>query len=222
MHKYEEQQEEGKADEEEPMKNEYRMNLTELSDQLLQFVSRFVVENEMDPLPIMDIRHSFRIVGPYLFPPAAYTEITYSFSSGLLYYLSELERHGTIIVAYRDKVFSIDANVAFDNLLFSYDYYLKAPLLQRQGKLFAKATSIWASIVIDFNILSYKFILQRLELKNIESIRIFLEGNTLIGRAIASIVNVALLFVKNALIEKIEEQATMTLRQYFEQLNEDI
>ncbi|XP_076753460.1 uncharacterized protein LOC143424943 [Xylocopa sonorina] len=197
------------------------MNLTELSGELLQFLSRFILENEMDPLPIMDIRHSLQIVGPYLFSPAVYTEITYTFSSGLLYYLSEVERHDTVIVVYRDKVFSIDANVAFDNLLLSYDYYLKALLLQQQGKLFAKATSIWASIVIDFNIISHKFILQRLKLKNIESIRIFFEGNTLIGRGITSIINVALLFVKSVLIETIEEQATTSLRRYFKQLNEE-
>lgn len=53
----------------------------------------------------------------FLVLPGACFELTYSFSSGLVYYLSELERNDTLIVAYRDKALNIDASIALDSVL---------------------------------------------------------------------------------------------------------
>ncbi|CAK9817453.1 hypothetical protein ANTPLA_LOCUS9386 [Anthophora plagiata] len=160
---------------------------------------------------------------PFLFPPITYnTEMTCTFSSGSLYHLSELERHGTVIVLYGDKTFSVDANIAFDSILLSYDYFLKLLFLRQRGKVLAEATSIWANIGIDFNMITCELTLKRLKLNNIESIRIFPDENNLVEDAIMPLANVLIFLVKTALIKKIEEQAAIFLREYLDRMAKNL
>lgn len=56
---------------------------------------------------------------PSLFLPTEFSELTYSFSSGSLYYLSELERAGRVIGIYGDKTLGIYASITFDSILVS-------------------------------------------------------------------------------------------------------
>ncbi|CAK9817451.1 hypothetical protein ANTPLA_LOCUS9386 [Anthophora plagiata] len=201
----------------------FRMNFTGWVDKLLPYVSNFMVENQMDPLTIPDIHRSIWIEGPFLFPPITYnTEMTCTFSSGSLYHLSELERHGTVIVLYGDKTFSVDANIAFDSILLSYDYFLKLLFLRQRGKVLAEATSIWANIGIDFNMITCELTLKRLKLNNIESIRIFPDENNLVEDAIMPLANVLIFLVKTALIKKIEEQAAIFLREYLDRMAKNL
>ncbi|XP_029039706.2 uncharacterized protein LOC114874522 isoform X5 [Osmia bicornis bicornis] len=95
----------------------FRINLTDFVDHLMPFVSKYIVENEMDPLMIPDVGQSFWIVGPLLILPSLHAELTYSFSSGSMHYLSKLERNGTVTVSYTGQTFTIDGNVVFDRIL---------------------------------------------------------------------------------------------------------
>nr|XP_012149347.1 PREDICTED: uncharacterized protein LOC100876738 isoform X2 [Megachile rotundata] len=200
----------------------FRVNLTDYADHLLPLVSNFIAENEMDPLTIPDAAQSYWIVGSLLFLPAIYTELTYSFSSGSMHYLSRLERYGAITVAYTGQTLTIDANIAFDSVLLTYDYFVKVLLLEQRGKIFADASSIWANVKLNFDILTCRVTLKTIELTDIKSITIWIQGSTLTEQLITPFCNIGAFVIKNALIKLIEEQVSASLRTHFDRINATI
>ncbi|XP_029039699.2 uncharacterized protein LOC114874522 isoform X2 [Osmia bicornis bicornis] len=200
----------------------FRINLTDFVDHLMPFVSKYIVENEMDPLMIPDVGQSFWIVGPLLILPSLHAELTYSFSSGSMHYLSKLERNGTVTVSYTGQTFTIDGNVVFDRILLTYDYFIKLLFLRQQGKVFADASSVWVNFRINFNILNCEFTLKAIELCNIESITISIVGGTLTELLITPFTNIVTFLIKKALMKMIEKRITELFIAHFDQMNETV
>nr|XP_034185734.1 uncharacterized protein LOC117606865 isoform X1 [Osmia lignaria] len=198
----------------------FRINLTDFVDHIMPLVSKYIVENEMDPLMIPDVGQSFRIVGPLLILPSLHAELTYSFSSGSMHYLSKLERNGTVTVSYTGQTFTIDGNVVFDSILLTYDYFIKLLFLRQQGKVFADASSVWVNFRINFNILNCEFTLKAIELSNIESITISIVGGTLMEQLITPFTNIVTFLIKKALMKMIEKRITELFIAHFDQMNE--
>ncbi|XP_076632879.1 uncharacterized protein LOC143347534 [Colletes latitarsis] len=196
------------------------LDLTEYIDDFSRLASEFFLTNELDPLTIPDIHRSFRL--PFLFLPTTHDELTYYFSSGSLYYLSEFKRAGGAIGVYRDKTLSIDANIAFDSILFTYNYFVKLLFLEKYGRIVAEAASIRLDIGVDFNIIDCKFVLRKLKLTNIESMTMTIHGSSLAERLIIPITNVGIRLVKKLLTEEIEKLATAMFQEYIELMNENI
>ncbi|XP_076398466.1 uncharacterized protein LOC100876738 isoform X2 [Megachile rotundata] len=164
----------------------------------------------------------FLAVQSLLFLPAIYTELTYSFSSGSMHYLSKLEHYGAITVAYTGQTLTIDANIAFDSVLLTYDYFVKVLLLEQRGKIFADASSIWANVKLNFDILTCRVTLKTIELTDIKSITIWIQGSTLTEQLITPFCNIGAFVIKNALIKLIEEQVSASLRTHFDRINATI
>ncbi|XP_043259696.1 uncharacterized protein LOC122401556 [Colletes gigas] len=196
------------------------LDFTEYIDDFFRLASEFFLRNELDPMTIPDIHRSFRL--PFLFLPTSYDELTYYFSSGSLYYLSEFKRAGGAIGVYKDETLSIDASIAFDSILFTYDYFVRLLFLENYGRIIAEATSIRLDIGVDFNIIDCKFVLRKLRLTSVESMTMTLHGNSMAERLIIPITNVGIRLVKKLLTEEIEKIATEMFQEHIELMNENI
>ncbi|XP_076182772.1 uncharacterized protein LOC143154716 isoform X3 [Ptiloglossa arizonensis] len=152
---------------------------------------------------------------PSLFLPTEFSELTYSFSSGSLYYLSELERAGRVIGIYGDKTLGIYASITFDSILLSYDYFVKLLFLSEYGRIHAKATFVRVEIRIDFDIVGFKFVLKK-------SIKLSIHGSDLAKRFMTPFVKAWIFLTKKSTIKTIEEIATTMFREHLEKTNENI
>ncbi|XP_076182771.1 uncharacterized protein LOC143154716 isoform X2 [Ptiloglossa arizonensis] len=184
------------------------LDLTEYVGDYFPLVAKYFLANELDPLTIPDIRQSFWM--PSLFLPTEFSELTYSFSSGSLYYLSELERAGRVIGIYGDKTLGIYASITFDSILLSYDYFVKLLFLSEYGRIHAKATFVRVEIRIDFDIVGFK------------SIKLSIHGSDLAKRFMTPFVKAWIFLTKKSTIKTIEEIATTMFREHLEKTNENI
>ncbi|KZC05110.1 hypothetical protein WN55_08717 [Dufourea novaeangliae] len=146
---------------------ELQTDLTELINTFLPLVSKLIVAYELDPLEISDVRQNYSIRFASL--PVAYGVLTYSFSSGLLHHLSDLERVDTAIGTFRDNTLSIDASLEMDSMLMSYDYFVKVLFLRQYGTILAEANSILVNVRIDIDTIDCTFVLKKLKLHRIQA-----------------------------------------------------
>ncbi|XP_053979762.1 uncharacterized protein LOC128876942 isoform X1 [Hylaeus volcanicus] len=182
------------------------VDLTTIADDLFPFVSKFIVASKLDPLTIPDIRKGYWMCVPFMF--GACGKLKYSLSSGLVSYVSKLERAGRVVAMYRDKRLRIDASIVFDYILFDVDYFVELLFLRGYGWLLVEADSILVDVSVDYDILSFKFSLKELKLKRIGSMAIFTDESSLVEQLGTPVANIGLFFANEALTEEIERFAT--------------
>ncbi|XP_031847782.1 uncharacterized protein LOC116433637 [Nomia melanderi] len=207
---------------EEEEEEELRMDITDLIGEFLPIASKLILACQLDPLPIPEFRQSLSLRLKVL--PDTYVSLTYSFFSGLLQRLSELEHVGTVIGTFKDKTMPVDAIVEISSLLFSFNYSVETTFLREQGRIHAEATSILANLGIDVAVADaarhgtgYKFVLREFKLQDIGSIEISVgEAGSVVGRLIASLGNLAIALANELSIKEIERRAATILRGYFE------
>ncbi|XP_076247455.1 uncharacterized protein LOC143187250 [Calliopsis andreniformis] len=194
-----------------------RIDVTEFAMHFFSFLSRSILEAELHPLKIPDVGRSLWV--PFLPPlPATYRGLTCYFFSGSLYYLSEIESNSIVIASYKDKTLRIDATIVFDDVMLTYDYFVKLFFLRLRGWMEAEA-SVLVNINIDFDISAHKLTLNKLQLNSIESIQVFVHGNILMEQLISPFSNIVTGMAHKALTKEIERQATLIFRESFKWIN---
>ncbi|XP_017891866.1 uncharacterized protein LOC108632075 [Ceratina calcarata] len=197
-----------------------QVNLTNSIDTLIPYISKYIVDSKMDPLKIPDVHQRFCVTDLLFFPLPICIGLTYSLSSGLLHYLSQIKRRGPVIITSKDGVLDVDASLTFDKISVSYNYFLESLILQQHGKSVIEGDSIWANIGLAVNTTSCKFAFKRFKLMSVKSIQVIIKEDGLINQLIMFIANIVVFLMKNTLIESIESGSTTALREAFKGMNE--
>ncbi|EZA58413.1 hypothetical protein X777_01370 [Ooceraea biroi] len=140
--------------------------------------------------------------------------------SGILKYLSVLERYGDATLTYDGRILKMDVGFVFKFLQVTYNYILKMGLFDLNGRILATTKDVRSKISVMFNTTEYTLGLNKLEIQTPGRIKVILKnkngGTDWINTAIA---NIIIPFLQSTITSNVQIQATNAIRMYFNEIN---
>ncbi|XP_011691146.1 PREDICTED: uncharacterized protein LOC105452044 [Wasmannia auropunctata] len=189
---------------------EIRANLDKTVDALLPSIREFIVKKGMDPMKIADISE-------YIFPLLPWKlKGNIDLKNGWMQNLSLVKRTEHVTAIYKDKRLTLDMNLGFDLMDFSYQYSLTHLLYKRQGDVYGRMYQLNTNVVVTVDLNEYILILDSIKLTDVGRYDIKFEGH-LLDHLLNAVTKVVTVVFKRCILTVIEDYSALV---FGEKINE--
>ncbi|XP_011869447.1 PREDICTED: uncharacterized protein LOC105562896 [Vollenhovia emeryi] len=181
-------------------------------DTLLPSTRKFILKEGMDPMRIVNCSE-------YIFPfmPGELKGNIYLYK-GWMQNLSLMKRTKHASAIHKDKRLTLDVNLGFDVLDFSYQYYLTYLLYNRKGDLYGRLYKPEINVVTTIDLNKHHLILDSIKFTNIWKVDIKFEGH-LLDRIINAVTKIITMAFENHVLKVIENNAMLDFHAIFDDWN---
>ncbi|XP_020293435.1 uncharacterized protein LOC109859509 [Pseudomyrmex gracilis] len=191
------------------------VNIDKAVDELLPFIRKFILNNGLDPTPLVDFSE-------YIFPKLpGKSKGNIDFKNGWLQNLSRLKRSNNVHAIYKNKRLTLDMNVGFDVLDFNYEYSLQHLLYKRQGDVYGRFYDLDVNVNIELDLENYYINLNSLNFSAIRKFDIKFEGN-LLDRIVNALTKMVTKVFRKCVLVGIEDRAMLILGVKIAEWNEQL
>ncbi|XP_018405255.1 PREDICTED: uncharacterized protein LOC108781698 [Cyphomyrmex costatus] len=179
---------------------EVRANLDKVVDALLPSVRQIILKHGMDPMQLPNVSTP---IFPHL---TGKLKGNLDLKKGWIQNLSLVKRTQHVTATYKDLRLTMDMNLGFEVINFSYDYYLKHLLYKRNGNMYGRLHDLDINVVVSIDLNNYYLNLDSIKFSNVWKFDLQFGGNLLdpIVNALTKIVTVVF---RNPILNIVEKRA---------------
>ncbi|KYM93962.1 hypothetical protein ALC62_15407 [Cyphomyrmex costatus] len=140
---------------------EVRANLDKVVDALLPSVRQIILKHGMDPMQLPNVSTP---IFPHL---TGKLKGNLDLKKGWIQNLSLVKRTQHVTATYKDLRLTMDMNLGFEVINFSYDYYLKHLLYKRNGNMYGRLHDLDINVVVSIDLNNYYLNLDSIKFSNV-------------------------------------------------------
>ncbi|KYM93963.1 hypothetical protein ALC62_15408 [Cyphomyrmex costatus] len=198
-------------------------NINHIVDRSIPLISRFIVDNGLDPLDLPQTEKKLWMKLPYNSKHDKKLKLHKAnlvLHSGILKHLSDLKRYGDATMDYKDKILQLYIGFEFKFLEVIYDYILKMLFFRSEGRILALTENVRAKFSVTFSIKNASICLNKFDLQVPSAIKVTIKNkNGKVSWIKTTIVKFIIPFVKDTLVNVIQKEGTKMIQKYLNEIN---